>query len=166
MASIEEPDSEFQQFLRDRAETLGSRAREAGFFGHRATTGTARGNVLQEPLRELLPERYGVTGGIVRSSDGSRSTQWDVLIYDRLETPRLYKRDAAAVLPIEGILAAISVKSTADKESVKDACGAARVLRDMERRTLPPAAPPGCQVQSGLVQQCFFLVFGASHSRR
>jgi hypothetical protein len=66
-----------------------------------------------------------------------------VLVYDRLETPRLYRRDTAAVLPIEGILAAISVKSTADKSAVKDACDAAEVLRNMERRTLPSAAPPG-----------------------
>jgi hypothetical protein len=94
--------------------------------------------VLREPLEEVLPHRYGVTSGEVRASDGSVSTQWDVLIYNRFDTPRLYSSFGAAVLPIEGVLAAISVKSMVNKAAVRDAAGAAGRLRAMPRRSLPP----------------------------
>ena len=47
-------------------------------------------------------QSVGVTSGEVRASDGSVSGQWDVLIYNRLDTPRMYLSAGAAVLPIEG----------------------------------------------------------------
>lgn len=133
--------NDFQAFLRHRNDAVAARGREAGFFSHRPTKGSAREWVLRDPLREVLPERYGVRGGEVRSADGTVSTQWDLLVYDRLETPRLYASYGATALPIEGMLAAISVKSQIDGAAVKDAADAAGLLRSMEKHTLPPKSP-------------------------
>lgn len=142
VSSNDRPQSyDFQTFLRNRNDTIASRGREAGFFSHRPTKGSAREWVLRDPLQEVLPERYGVTGAEVRSTDGTVSTQWDLVVYDRLETPRLYASYAAVALPIEGILAAISVKSKVDRDAIQDASEAAGVLRSMPRQTLPPKPP-------------------------
>ena len=114
---------------------------ERGFYDHGPTVGAAREWVLREPLEDVLPERYGVTSGEVRASDGSVSTQWDVLIINRLDTPHLFRSPGAAVVPVEGVLAAISVKSMLDKAAIEDAAEAAARLRSMPRRTLPSHVP-------------------------
>jgi hypothetical protein len=127
----------FGEFLRNRSHSISARGREAGFYRHASTSGAAREWVLREPLEEVLPHRYGVTSGEVRASDGSVSSQLDVLIYNRFDTPQLFSSFGAAVLPIEGVLAAISVKSRLDKAAIDDAADAAARLRSMPRRSLP-----------------------------
>jgi hypothetical protein len=121
----------FREFLRNQGRSLASNARQAGFFDHRPTSGTAREWVLRKPLEEVLPSRYGVSSGQVLAANGTLSGQWDVLIYSRPDTPLLFNSPAATVLPIEGILAAISVKSSVDKAAIDDAAAAAKVLRSM-----------------------------------
>lgn len=144
------PGSErYREFLRDQAHAITASARQAGFFDHRPTSGTAREWVLRKPLEELLPFRYAVTGGQVLAADDSISTQWDVVIYDRLYTPRLYSTPGATILPIEGVRAVISVKSKVDKQALDETANAARTLRNMPRvpmllRVPTANRPPEC----------------------
>jgi hypothetical protein len=118
----------YRAFLRDQSREIRASARQAGFFDHRPTTGAAREWVLRKPLEEVLPYRYAVAGGQVLAANDAISTQWDVLIYSRLDTPRLYSTPAATILPIEGVLAAISVKSKVDEVALEDAAKAATQL--------------------------------------
>lgn len=128
---------DFRDFLRDRSQTIESRAREAGLFKHRPTRGVAREDILIEPLREILPPRFGLATGEIRAADGAVSSQWDVVIYDYLNTPKLYEAGGSAVLPIEGVRATISVKSEVTREAVREAAKAAGALRGMPRREIP-----------------------------
>lgn len=123
----------YREFLRDQSREIRASARQAGFFDHRPTTGAAREWVLRKPLEDVLPYRYAVAGGQVLAANDAISTQWDVLIYSRLDTPRLYSTPAATILPIEGVLAAISVKSKVDEAALADAARAATQLREMPR---------------------------------
>jgi|HubBroStandDraft_2_1064218.scaffolds.fasta_scaffold06985_5 hypothetical protein len=128
------PGSErYREFLRDQSREIRANAEQAGFFEHGPTTGAAREWILRKPLEDVLPYRYGVAGGQVLAADNTISSQWDVLIYSRLDTPRLYNTPAATVLPIEGVLAAISVKSTVNKDALANAAQAATQLREMSR---------------------------------
>jgi hypothetical protein len=128
------PGSErYRTFLRDQSREIRANARQAGFFDHGPTTGVAREWVLRKPLEDVLPYRYAVAGGQVLAANDAISTQWDVLIYSRLDTPRLYNTPAATILPIEGVLAAISVKTKVDKAALADAARAATQLREMPR---------------------------------
>lgn len=133
--------NDFQSFLRNRSDEIAAAGRAAGLFTHRPTKGSVRERILREPLRELLPSRYGLTGGEVRASDGSVSSQWDLLIYDQMNTPHLWRDDEVASLPIEGVLAAISIKSTINKAAIDDAASSAEILREMPRRQVPTSLP-------------------------
>src|SRR3954467_3652403 len=97
---------EFRAFLLDRERSVIARAREGGLFAHKATSGVARERVSHEPLRELLPGRHGLTSGVVKDSSGRTSGQWDILVYDAIDAPVLYRSGETAVLPIESVLAA------------------------------------------------------------
>ena len=91
-------------------------------------------------LREFLPGRYGVTSGQVTASGRHNLRQWDILIYNALDTPVLHTTGDAAMLPIEGVLAAISVKSHVDGDALSEAVEAAERLREMPREALPTNA--------------------------
>ena len=83
-------------------------------------------------LEEFLPKRYGVAACYVVST-GQKSTtkapHFDVIIYDRLESPVLWVEenpDASAqgrslAIPVEYVCGVLEVKSSFSAETVKDA---------------------------------------------
>ncbi len=83
--------------------------------------GPQKGRILEEfvlsLLRRHLPERIGVTEGIVVSSDGECSTQMDLIVYDADSAPLLYSRSETRVIPIEFVFAVGEVKA---QVSVRD----------------------------------------------
>jgi hypothetical protein len=121
----------FQTYLRQRSLKLRIDADEAALFAHRGTRGVAREDVLRTPLREILPERFGISTGEVHASDGSTSGQLDLIIYDAHNAPRLYERYTSAVIPIECVFAVISVKSRIAYADVDATQGVAARLRQM-----------------------------------
>jgi uncharacterized protein DUF6602 len=144
----------FRDFLRSRSRTIRSRAEEAGFFEHNPTRGVARENVLIEPMREILPARYGLATGEIRAHDGAVSGQWDVIIYDAPNTPRLYDSGTSVVLPIETVYVVVSVKSRVDGNAISDTAVAAARLRQMPRREMPVS---GMQLTTNEPQPAAFL---------
>ena len=126
----------FREFLRDRAATITSRAREAGFFSHMPTRGVAREEVLLAPLREILPARWLLMTGEVRAYNGAVSNQWDILICEARDTPRLLESGSSVVVPVETVRAAVSVKSQVTAASIREAVAATSVLRTMPRREI------------------------------
>lgn len=80
-------------------------------------------------LESFLPARYGVTAGYV-ISPGIKSTDkaphYDVIIYDKLESPVLWIEDQAhggesRALPVEYVKSVLEVKSAFSPETAKHA---------------------------------------------
>lgn len=69
--------------------------------------------------------------------DDSVSSQWDVVVFDRANTPHLYLTDVAAKYPIETVLAAISVKTNVDGAALDEVVQAAARLRAMPLASVP-----------------------------
>ncbi len=140
-------DEGFRDYLRHQEVVLLAEARKQDYIRHRPSVGVGREEVLRSALRGILPPRYELTTGVVKASDGATSSQWDILVYDRLDTPLLHGARAATVLPVEGVLAAISVKSSLDDRAVHDAAEAASTLRQLKQRPLRPSLAPGEEVR-------------------
>jgi hypothetical protein len=121
----------FREFLKRRSDKMASDSAEAAFFEHKGTRGVAREEVLREPLRQILPDRYGIGTGEIHSSDGDVSPQADLIVYDKANTPVLYERFTSGVYPVETALAAVSVKSTIKLEDVDEAVKFAARVRSM-----------------------------------
>ncbi len=89
------------------------------------------GNVAEEIfrnyLRRFLPKKYGVAKGHILTRDLTYAgplEEWDVIIYDILESPILYVRDDAGGTPRLGIpaqyvKAVVEVKATLTQSSVE-----------------------------------------------
>ena len=92
---------------------------ESAIVAHAGDKGENREEILSEFLTEHLPNRYGVVKGEIITRDGRISHSADIIIYDALNCPVLY-RGRTAILPIEGVYGIIEVKSKLSKAALVD----------------------------------------------
>jgi len=95
---------------------------------------TYHGRVAESQFRQwlssFLPQKYGVTSGYIlsqRPDKNTRAPHFDVIIYDQLESPVLWKEDNpdttgigfSRAIPAEHVRAVIEVKSALNPKSAK-----------------------------------------------
>ena len=115
-------------------------------ISHKGEKGKNNEQVLVEFLRRYLPQRYSVDTGFVVSSDGSQSSQTDIIIHDRINTPALFLGGASVLVPIETTYAVISVKTTLDKTQLADAVRQIESVRQLKNEA-------SCIYSRGVVQK-------------
>lgn len=117
--------------------------------GHPLHKGTPRESFIKEFLGNHLAESLAIGQGEVISADseaGQPRNQFDIVLYKR-NFPRLTFGGGINAFLVESVVATIEVKSTLDKEGVRQAVKAARNIKGLERNvsrafytgTLPPA---------------------------
>ncbi len=89
--------------------------------GHGGGRGALREEALRLFLSKHLPTRFGVGTGQVVHPSNLMSKQCDIVIYDRLNTPRLMPDETHSLFPVESVLAVIEVKSRLNASDVADA---------------------------------------------
>lgn len=80
------------------------------FIKHAPSKGDATEQHWIEFLRTYLPDRYRVDKAIVIDSTGNVSDQMDVVIYDAIYTPFIFKQDGFMYIPAESVYAVFEVK--------------------------------------------------------
>lgn len=71
-------------------------------------------------IERLLPPAVGVGSGIIFDSDGNRSNQTDLILFDRATQPQLLAQTSQLLYPVETVLMAVEVKTTVNEDAVKD----------------------------------------------
>lgn len=106
-------------------------------LSHSLSIGEAREFVLKELLRQYLPARLGVEKGIVISSVENElpSKQIDIVIYDKLNTPVLYKAENLRIFPIESVYAVIEVKSKLNSKFLREAIENIKSVKKMTKKS-------------------------------
>jgi hypothetical protein len=105
------------EFFERVEDTLLARFREAGFVDQAGDKGENREELLREFLGTHLPKQYGVLKGEIVTRDGAKSHAADIILYDALNSPVLYK-GTTAVVPVEGVYGIIEVKSRLAKSGL------------------------------------------------
>lgn len=90
-------------------------------ISHAGEKGRNNEQILSDFLKRYLPQRFSVDTGQVVAADGSMSSQTDIIIHDRSNTPALFLGGASVLVPIETTYAVISVKTTLDKRELESA---------------------------------------------
>lgn len=95
-------------------------ARLRNIIKHNLTSGTGAEEALRSFLQKRLPSSLGVTQGQIIDSCGNISLQSDVIIYDAVRTPHIFhsSEGGTSVVPAEGVIAVIEVKSSISKADV------------------------------------------------
>lgn len=115
----EAPD--LREVFRGVSETmLGEFRRTAGAV-HGGGRGALREERLRDFLRDHLPFRFGVGAGQLVHPSNLLSKQCDIVIYDRLNTPRLMPDETHSLFPVESVFAVIAVKSRLNSTELSDA---------------------------------------------
>lgn len=110
--------------------------------GHRGEMGRANELSLAQLLQSLLPNSVGIGTGVVIDSEGGRSAQSDVIVYDTALQPQILAQSTQLLFPIETVLAVIEVKTTVDDGAIQDSGQKGeklRALRDSRDGELKPA---------------------------
>lgn len=100
---------------------------------HPGVKGDGREAAVRHFLTGQLPQRFGVTSGILVDFSGRQSPQLDVIVYDQsVNAPLVPSADGrAAILPAEAALAIVEVKSKLTADEVVKCLGAASKLKDL-----------------------------------
>ena len=87
---------------------------------HSGEAGSLIEGQFRSQLTDVLPEKIGVSHGFVVDSDGRVSRQLDIVLYDRMNCPRIFSSPGAQMFPVEMTYACGEIKTTLDKSRFKD----------------------------------------------
>jgi len=108
-----------------------------GLFEHASTAGAATEHHWINLFERYLPKRYRAAPAFVIDSDGRRSRQIDIAIFDNLYSPPLFPHDAGLHVPAESVYAVLEVKPTVSKQWLRDAGEKAASVRALRRTSAP-----------------------------
>ena len=109
------------------------------FIGHPGSKGDATEQSWIEFLRTYLPNRYKVDKAIVIDSTGNVSEQMDVVIYDAIYTPFIFKQDGFMYIPAESVYAVFEVKQDV-KGNIDYAAQKVESVRKLKRTSIEMVA--------------------------
>lgn len=96
---------------------LHEEAELSGLLGHGTMTGNAREFLVNRVLKTVLPPSVHIGTGVIIGQRGTRSKQIDIVLYDA-NFPVLETQEGHGLYLVEGVIAAIEVKSTITKDGL------------------------------------------------
>jgi hypothetical protein len=109
-------------------------------FEHASAAGAATEHHWLELFDRYLPKRYRATPAFVIDSEGRRSRQVDIAIFDNLYSPLLFPHASGFHIPAESVYAVFEVKPTFSRQWLQDATDKAASVRDLRRSSVPVIA--------------------------
>lgn len=92
---------------------------------------------IREALAQVLPEKIGVSHGIVIDSDDNLSNQMDIVLYDKMNT-KIYNDDHGQTFPVESTYACGEVKTTLDSRELNDVFKKCLSYKNLHRKAYYP----------------------------
>jgi hypothetical protein len=132
----------FEQIIETIIGDINEAKRKSGAI-HSAGNIKASGDEVEDLIREkislFLPERYIVKQGHIVNSEGKVSPQLDIIIFDRLNTPKFFETQNNTVFyPIESVLAIGEIKKTLRPKDIIEFGKKIKFLKEDMKRTLIP----------------------------
>jgi hypothetical protein len=103
------------------------------FASHRPSAGDNREDLVESFLSQHLPNRFGVSTGMVISAEGVFSNQADLVVVDDQNNAPLYAATRNKLWPAEAVAALIEVKTTLGPGEIADAVAKARRFKTLRR---------------------------------
>lgn len=85
---------------------------------HNGIKGGLNENELSELIKEVIPQKYKITRGIIENSNGDQSNETDIFIYDNEILPAYIKNELTFV-PVEAVKYIFEVKSILNSSELK-----------------------------------------------
>ena len=105
-----------------------------GSISHSGETGTLIEQQFRSHLEEILPEAIGVSHGFVVDSNDEISRQMDIILYDKLNTPRIFASEGAQMFPVEATYACGEIKTYLNSSALEDSFEKCLSYKDLCRK--------------------------------
>lgn len=103
------------------------------FAVHRPSAGGNREDLVERFLAEHLPQRFGVSTGLVISHDGLFSNQADLVVVDTVNNAPLYGSFRNKLWPVESVYALVEVKTSLSPSELRDCVSKGRRFKTLRR---------------------------------
>ena len=87
---------------------------------HSGEYGMYKERTLRELIKFIVPYKYEITDGYVINSSDETSTQCDIILFDKVNTPLIEFGSRFQFIPVESVMAIGEVKSTLTKSQFID----------------------------------------------
>ena len=125
-----------QVFLHMQARML-SHLEVGSALEHASTCGAASEAHWLRLFESHLPERYRASSAFIVDSDGNRSRQIDIAIYDRFYSPLIFPYESGYLIPAESVYAVVEVKQVLTRQYMRDAGLKIGSVRRLRRTSVP-----------------------------
>jgi len=95
--------------------------------------GFGREAIIVKFLRNFLPKSFGITRGQIIDSNGNMSNEIDIVIYDALKTPIIYRAGDYRIVPIEGVYAVIFVETFLEQDRFIRLIGTIKNIKNLSK---------------------------------
>lgn len=109
---------------------------------HFAERGAEAEKILEDFLNVHLPKRFAAGSGLIVDNQNNISSQIDIIIYDALNSPIYRKGERVLILPIDNVATAIEVKSSLNKEELRDAAKKIKSVKSLQKTPITNADQP------------------------
>lgn len=100
---------------------------------HPGVKGVAREDLLKKYLRDLIPEKYAISSGLIMDYKQICSKQQDFIIHNSFDFPNFFKTQTNTIIPIESVYATIEVKSSLNYTNLKEAMHNIESVRKLKK---------------------------------
>lgn len=106
--------------------------------GNISSSGDEIEDLIRDKISLFLPEKYLVRQGHIINSEGQVSNQFDIIIFDRLNTPKFFEtKNNTVFYPIESVLAVGEIKKTLRGKDIVEFAKKIKFLKiDMKRKLI------------------------------
>lgn len=102
-------------------------------INHNGVKGSAREDLLKGYMRNLLPDKYTISSGIIIDKNQNQSKQQDCIIHDLFNCPSFFKTASNAILPVESVYATIEIKSKLTYKTLKQSVENIESVRKLQK---------------------------------
>jgi hypothetical protein len=106
-------------------------------FEHPTACGAVTERHWLDLFQQYLPQRYRASPAFIVDSDGRRSRQIDIAIFDRLYSPLLFPLPSGLHIPAESVYAVFEVKQMLNFRLLRDAGAKVASVRRLRRTSVP-----------------------------
>jgi hypothetical protein len=103
------------------------------FSTHHLSAGENREDLVKKFLQSHLPERFGVSSGIIVSPEGAFSNQADLVVVDKFNNSPIYPNYKNKLWPVEAVYALIEVKTNLSPSNLSDAIAKGQRFKKLKR---------------------------------
>lgn len=142
----------FEQIIENIIGEINEAKRKSGAIhvaGNIKSSGDEVEDLVREKISLFLPERYLVKQGHIVNAEGKVSNQLDIIIFDRLNTPKFFEsKNNTVFYPIESVLAIGEIKKTLRPKDLIEFGKKIKYLKEDMKRTLVPNSVYGSKLEN------------------